>query len=656
MHFPSLFSLALCLFSAAIYGQKQPMKFGKIPAEDLAMTVYALDTSAAAVVLCDYGEITFEDTRTKGLGINFYRHKRIKLLKPSGFHEGDISISFYDKDRTEYVKGLKAVVTAPNGTETEVSKKDFFEEKVNDYWSRIRFTCPNLQAGAVIEYSYEIVSDRIFALPDWYFQEDIPVRWSEIRMGIPEWFNYVFLSEGGPFKISEQATENKQMNISGTGFPVKLTTYRFAEENLPALKKEPYITTMDDYYKSLRMQLSSVRYPNTPPQDVMSSWPEVAKQLLQSHNFGEQFQKKRFYDKAWKVVEADLSGLTATEKADKIYQFVCVNLQVEDGWGKWVRESLNDCFEKKSGRRNELNLLLIALMQEAGIEAHPVLVSTRDHGKMFDLYPFLDQFNHVLALAVPDGKPVLMDAGNPFRPLGYPGEYALNGAGWVVDKDNPQWISINPPSGSETYFLKMELATDGSLSGTVSMSSDGYSAVDEREQLHGSDDGGPLKKRLMKRFPDARVDSLSYSNEEELTKPLKAVATCHLANMATVNGDFIYMAPALLGSFQENPFKLEKREYPVDFPHPFKERVILQVAVPEGYAVEELPEPINLSLPNEGGSFKFQMEQQGMGIQLVSTVQINQLHHSPEEYIGLRNFFDQVAEKMGEQLVLKRIP
>ncbi len=200
----------------------------------------------------------------------------------------------------------------------------------------------------------------------------------------------------------------------------------------------------------------------------------------------------------------------------------------------------------------------------------------------------------------------------------------------------------------------MALDMDGNLNGSVTMSCDGYSAIAEREQLNGDPGDSHFKNLLLESLPEAKVDTISFDNQEDLTKPLKALAKCSLPNMAMVNGDFMYLAPALIGSFRENPLKLEQRIYPVDYATPFKERIVLNLAMPEGYVVEDLPEPVNVVLPNDGGSFKFQMTQQATGLQLVSNIQINQLHFEPEEYGSLRNFFNLIAAKLGEQLVLKK--
>ena len=655
---PILFAMFFTL-PCLVFGQKEPMKFGKVPQEDLDMKVYEPDTSAAAVVLGDFGQVAFQFKENDVL-YRFSRHKRIKILKRSGFDQGDIIIPFYSKGKMEDIRGLKVSVITPDGAETDVSKGEIFEEKVNEYWSRKRFSCPNLTEGAIIDYRYDIISTAIFQLPDWYFQEDIPVRWSELRLEIPEWYDYVFISQGRPVDIKEQDTGAENFYVQG-GFgnsgavSAKIAKARFVMKDVPALKAESFITTMDDYYARIRFQLSLIKYPNSSPKPIMSSWQKVAEDLWKEESFGLQLSKNRNYNKAWEAVQPQLTGVaTDEEKIAVIYQYLTSNLTREDGSGVYVRKDLNDCFEKKSARGHEMNLLMIALLNEAGISARPVLVSTRSHGRPMPLYPLMDQFDHVMALVSLGEKNTLLDVANPFRPMGYPAVNSLNSQAWIADKTAPQWIDVLPPSGSDTYLFQLTLTENGALDGQFTMSCDGYSAVNEREQLHDSPAGDYLKKSFAEKFPDSKLDSLSFENQEDLAKPFKAKAFCHLPDRAQISGDFIYLSPSLMSAFNENPFKLEQRTYPVDIPYPLKERIIVNLDLPAGYVVEELPEPVKISLPGDAGMFHYQLSENSGKLQLISSLQINDTRFEPEEYGALRNFFSMVEEKLGEQVVLKR--
>ncbi len=81
---------------------------------------------------------------------------------------------------------------------------------------------------------------------------------------------------------------------------------------------------------------------------------------------------------------------------------------------------------------------------------------------------------------------------------------------------------------------------------------------------------------------------------------------------------------------------------------------MLQLELPEGFALEEAPEPIKAALPNNGGSFQYTLSQNGNKLNLVTEIKIAQLRFEPEAYAGLRHFFNLLLEKQQNPIVLKR--
>lgn len=658
MRCPTFLFVALpALFPSLLSAQEPPMKYGKVPKEDLEMKVYSLDTSAPAVVLCDYGKVTFEFP-DDGDRCVLNRHKRIKILRRAGFEYGDIVIPYYSQGTK--ITTLKAQVIAPDGKETEVAKKDIFDEKVSERWSHIRFAFPNLREGCVVEYRYEYESKFIFELPEWYFQADIPVRWSELRLEIPVWYNYVSLTQGRPLDVAEtvrgrgSVLVSRQFSGALTG-TVDFNYTQLVMKNAPAIKEEAFITTMDDYYARMRFQLKSTQFNEAPPEPVMGTWGKVATELLERGDFGAQFTKKNKYKKVWEAAAPMVAAqATPDEKIQAAYKFVQSTFKRDEGYGILARQNLDELFEKKTATAYEMNLLLVALLREAGLQAHPVLISTRDHGQPVPQYPIMDQFNHVLAFAEVGDKSLLLDAGNPFRPPGLVAVNSLNRQGFLVHPTNPQWVQINPFTASETWLGVLQLDEEGNLRGRMQTAAEGYSAMSRRDDYSQKPVADFWKTTLQEHYPEASVDSVTVENKDDMNKPLSEKFVVELPNYAQVSGNLMYLNPVYYSSYHENPFKLEHRSYPVDIPFPIKERVVLDLAIPPGYVVESLPESARYTLPNNGGRFQYNIGQKDGKISLNCTLNITQLFFSPEEYENLRSFFGMAAEKMGEQVVLKK--
>ncbi len=105
---------------------------------------------------------------------------------------------------------------------------------------------------------------------------------------------------------------------------------------------------------------------------------------------------------------------------------------------------------------------------------------------------------------------------------------------------------------------------------------------------------------------------------------------------------------------EENPFRSEKREYPVDFCSAVEETYLMKLTLPAGYAVDEMPKTKLIALPGNAGKFTYSCAQTGESLTVVSSLLINKNLFTQEEYPHLREFYDQVVAKQAEQIVLKK--
>jgi hypothetical protein len=637
-----LFTL-LCATTAVATAQKKAKKekelvieYGKIPEEDLKMTVYSLDSSAAAVVLAAKGRLSVEYNFD---GFKLHRHvlRRVKLLKKSAFDtEGNVKIRYYS---FEDIWKLSAAVIQPDGTRQELTKKDFFEEKTTAEMTTKTIAFPNLREGSIIEYEFEMITKgRLTTLYDWYFQEDIPVRHSELSLSFPRLLTYAFLFKG---------QENLKRDSPDSD--------KLYADSLPALRPEAYITTMNDYLTQITFQLSKITQNSGETEEYLSTWEIVARNLVTDKNFGEQFNTRSNYMDVWRAVKPLLEETkTDDEKIKIIYEFLSKNMSF-GAYSAFSSGSLNSTFKKRKGNSGELNMMLLGCLSEAGIKALPMLISTRENGKPITQYPIIDQFNHLVCYVDRGEKSLIIDVGNVHRPVGMPRIQTLNGQGWVADGDKSRWVPIVAPLSTEVSLATFKLNEEGTLKGTISSSFQGYAAVSERDnESDKGDNHAKIKKALAKDFPDIKIDSIAISNLDNTAEPFKRTVTCVIPNAATTAGNLIYIKPSLETGFDENPFKQAKREYPVEFAYPLRNNFSLNLTIPDGYVVEELPKSIRMKLPENGGSFQYISSIKDNLIQLVIKIQLDTLHFEPEAYSAIKAFFNQIAIKSAEQIVLKK--
>ncbi|MEO0337832.1 MAG: DUF3857 domain-containing protein [Bacteroidota bacterium] len=643
-----------------------PEKFGKVSKDDLKMTVYPQDTSAKAVVLFDYATVDFHFNH--GQEYIFEQHRRIKILDRAAFDYADIALYYYvGGSDEEKINNIAATIHNPDGSSEKMSKKDFFREEVNENLSAVKFSFPNVQVGSVIEYKYTHTSPYLSTLPEWYFQEDIPVRWSEYNTHIPEWFNYLAMSQGRPLDMADRTQNPNRYNVSYTGnglgmrtesgFADLMTTHtKMVMKDVPALREESFITNMNDYRARVRHQLQSTNFSGV-PKPVLQDWPTVSKLLVEASYFGEQYTRKKNLKAINDAIyDQIVAAKSATEKAWIIYKHINDNVEWNENFGFSASEDLSKCYEKKSASAGEMNLMILGMLKKYGIQAYPLLVSTREHGKMIPMYPILDQFNHVMVLAILDEKEIVIDAGNKERPLGMPRMSALNGnQAFLVDPNMSQWIKIPTASTKSVQMAKITIDEDGMINGSIDEMKTGYHAVSQRNRLAQEEAQDLYEEDYTEEIPEIEITKVSVEPTTGKNLAYKAKVAFNIPNQAMINGDFIYFNPMLNQAFEENPFKLEKREFPVDFTFPFNDRFVLVMDLPEGYTVEELPETVSMSLPEKGAQFVYSCKQVGQQITVNCSLKINKLIYMPEEYAGLKKFFDLIVEKQGEQIVLKFI-
>ena len=520
-------------------------------------------------------------------------------------------------------------------------------EKTTSERKTKKFTFPNLSEGCIIEYEFEKVYKNITKLPDWAFQDKIPVRHSELWLNLSDYLEYISLTKGTLEIKSKKFPPNYQLGST-------IQTVKLYLDSVPALKEESYTTTMDDYLSQIDFYLKRINYQSGKIEEFMSTWPKVATNFVEHKYMGEQYLNKGNYNDVWNAVKPLIADVKSdSEKIQIIYNFLCKNVDWQDDDYSFISESLNDAFKKKKASSGELNLMMVACLKEAKIKAFPMLVSTRSNGKAITAYPIVDQFNHAACYIDRGDKSIIADVGSSFRPLGIPRIETLNAEGWVLEKDNPRWVKITAPTSTTSTLSNFKLDSLGTLKGSIYYGFNGYAALSERgdeEEKHEK-----IKKALGLAYPDIKIDSINTQNLHDALLPFKRKVFCEIPNAAITANNLIYIKPTLKTDFDENPFKLPARTYPIEFPYPIKDQFIINLTIPDGYTVDEMPKSIKLALPNNGGSYSYMSSVKDNLVQLVVKTQITQLIYLPEEYTNVKEFFNQIAAKSTEQIVLKKV-
>ncbi len=655
MKFSSIFFfIALSIIiSAQIFAQPAPMKYGKIKMDDLKVETIEADPDASVVILADYATVNFYLSRQTS---EYKRHRRIKILNKAGLDWADVIIKYYSKGtNVTGIKGITYVLEGNKIVEHKLDKKSIITEEVTDNYSQKKISMPKVKEGAIIEYVYTMISKN-YRVPDWYFQSSEPTLHSEYRVKIPEYFTFVNYYQGTQrLNINTDEKYSSSESFSGDLLNFQGRYYRKVAQNVPALREEPFMTTPNDYLAKSGFQLQSINIPGDIIRNYMEDWAKVAEELWGDDDFGGALKGNHNLIVKKTVAEVIAGKETDEEKMIAIYEYVQKKMEWNGNYSIWASQNLNKTFEEKTGRSADINLMLILMLQEAEIPVTPAILSTRSHGKMQPIYPFLDQFNHVIALITLNEKEYWLDAIHKNRPYNLLDDEDLNHKAFLVHPKTPQWKDLQ--SKQKYYHIAnatFKLSEDGNLKGTIACSDKDYSAFYNRSSLKTDGEEKFAQEMFEDDLTDIELHSYTFEHQDDLAKPLKSNYEMTINSAATIADDRIYLNPMLSEGMTENPFKLEERTYPVDFGHGYSYTYILNLEIPEGYEIEEFPKGTRIGLLDKGGSFTYNSSANGNKLQLMSKLSINKILFQPEEYKGIKEFYDLVVAKHAEQVVLKK--
>ncbi len=641
-----LFCIPTCLMAQV------PTTYGMITPEELNLKYCPFDTAAEAVVL---NEITRYDIDRRIMKYTLTKHVRIKILKASAINKGDIAIYFLGKNNVETIDYIGAHTIMPDGSVRSVLKEQFLDEKLHNGYLARKFSFRSVQEGCILEYYYVKTSSRLFVLPDFYFQGDIPVLSSEMILKEGVGMKYTCLIKG-----IDQFDKHEGNIYSKDDMVLQVDWKRFTGKNIRAMKETTHITTMDDFRIGVQFQLSEF-YQGDGHFQTWDSWGKLAENMLKFEHFGQQFKKpsnsRSLRDDAKLTIEAEK---TDSAKIVAAFNWVSANVSWSGEFSGFADEELDKLYKQKNASSGALNIMMLAILEPYHIEGlWPAMVSTRSNGRIVKLHPFEYQFNHMMLYYEGGSTPRWYDVHDEFQETGKPCYNALNGTAWIVDKDalEPRFIDIIPTRGSDAVMFRLTVSeSESSLTGTASGSYTGYNAHPERVANKTDSIGLHWVERLKERYPDVVIDSVTRQNLYSPSLPFKENFKIILPNAVTVNNDMLYLAPVVYSGFLESPFKEPTRALPIMYAYPIRETIVMTIVLPDGYEVAEAPENMNLTLSTGTDltfSYTARLNDENT-LLLTSKVEINRLQYEPDEYQSVKELFDRIAEKLGEQLVLKK--
>lgn len=633
--------------------QNYSHEFGKTDKAVLELQRYEKDTTAEAVVIYDIGQSSFVETE-KSFDVIFERKMKIKIFTKAGLKWAEMSIPYYNEVfKHEDISSLKAnTYNLENGKirVSALASKNIYNEKGYENWYDRKFAFPDVKEGSVIEVSYKIRSPYLLNFRNWSFQKKIPVIYSEYTTKMIPFFKYNYILQGiltlDEFK---KYTDNGLSRTLGTTEYHDLV-YDFIMKDVPAFRDESYITSANDYMMKINFQLSTVHFPDGFIEAVLSTWPQLNEELIDNESFGKYLKSCK--NRSTDILDTmHLASKPDLEKAKSIEHFVKSNFNWDGYSNKFTNKSVKDLLSSKTGNSAEINLFLAGMLNAAGIEAYPVITSTRSNGKIQSDYPFLHLFNYVVVLAKIDSVPVILDATEPLSNFAEIPTRSINDRGLVVQKKLVEWVDLKSSSVSRIVY-KFDLQPDpenDSINQSCNLMTTGYEAIDYRNKFSTSYKA--LKTKLLTANA-LSSDTLSATNLNQIEMPF-IIDFNKKAPLEKVEDKFL-IAPFCNFTITENPLKQLVRNYPVDMIYRNSSNFQSTVTIPKGYKL--LTKPEDLRINNDKIKIIFSTSlQEDNTIVVTGVYEFKKAEYETPEYFDLKDYFNKIVDKFNEKLVFVKV-
>ncbi len=617
-----------------------------------------VDSKAPAVVLLDDAVLTFDDEGVATMTSRWV----VKVIKREGREWADAGQTY--ETETGKVRDFKAWLLKPDGTVKKYGKAETVDVSLvsNDVYNQARrkVISAKLDAEAGSVFGYEAIheSRSIFTQYEWFFQSTLPVVLSRFRVALPPGWS----AKGNTFNCPPLDPARGE-----TG------SYTWEMKDLPYRENQPMMPSLVDLVPRLAVDV----YPahGSRANSVLKTfpkWNDVARWLW------ELADPQRQPDAAISAKAAELvnDNQTEVEKLRAVGRFAqtvkYVSIQTGIGRGGGYKPHLaSEILAKFYGDCKDKTNLMRSLLTALKFETYPVAVYAFDRNYVRPDWPSPQQFNHVIiGVKVSDkttagsvivhpelGRLFLFDPTDEHTPLGdipqnLQGSFALVGH---PDTQSLIPIPVFPIEGNclkRTVTAKLE--PNGAMSARISELSIGQAAAGERS-LYKSKTADEYKKTIESWISGGIIaasigrldchdepDSNQFQLDIELTTPKYA---------QVMQNRLLVFRPTFLSRRESVSFMEGARHYPIEIePEGFEEQS--EIALPEGFAVDELPD--TLKLQSSFGNYDSSLETDGKTLKLHRRLSLKPMFLDADKYAEVKSFFDRISAAEQAPAVLVR--
>ncbi len=621
---------------------------------NLKRSCYDIDTSAAAVVL--YEKYDFDLSGGRNI-MTFKVRRVIKILKKSGISNADINVVVYHI-RNRYSKISKISGTTYNLDSGVVTTQKLDADNTSsgtyDKIKEKKFSMPSVHEGSIIDYTFEMEIELSRSFGRWDIEAQAPKLYSETELIFPATMKILTLqqrvhefAEHVDEKVDSLLPDAYIINEASIG---RLYDKRYVRRNIKAITKEPYIYNINNFKEQMSFYIDGVENGIT---NDSYSWEKANDILLTSDDYYKAITKKD------REVSGRADALTSNltedlQKAMKIYAFVRDSVRTNGEKGIQAKKAPGEVLADKAGSEAEVNMLLATMLRSAGITCDPLVLSTRDNGRVSELYPDLNRFNYTICAVIINDKTYYLDASGRYNPFGVLSEKCYNGYARVIAKHGRAAI-LSPNNAREiaSYKIATDNNSDTGYVLSVTCAFGTWSGLHHRQKWNT--DSAELKDYISNLFKDIplslHLKSYEVQNMKDPDSPLVLVV-----HASTDWRELNYLDPYLYKYFSKNPLINESRQYPVEMPYVYDITCTGELRLPAGYSIEDTLAPSKGNLDYSAiftNSVKYNRADNILSVS--AHFETKKTQFPTEDYPSLKYFFDKLIASQQKTLAIKKL-
>ena len=543
-----------------------------------------------------------------------------------------------------------------------LGKRDGEDRALTSLYEDLRLRSADLYGDGypfTVEWTYEVEHRGVLGWPTWRPQpEGRPVEAARFRLATP------------PGTVVRTWARDLGEGVRSQAGGRDVVTWSVGAR--PAAEAEPFGPPWWDQLPELRLGTDRFEIGGAPGRldswDALGAWYGGLARGRQTLPEGARAEVHR-------VVEG---AATDREKARRLYRYLQQTtryVSVQLGLGGWQPFDAAYVFERRYGDCKALTNYMQALLAEAGIASDPVLVEAGEEGSALDPDFPDNAFNHVvLRVSLPDAAPpgatpeppmrtatldpggaVWLECTSPYAAFGHLGAFTEGRPALRVTADGGEVVRT-PTSGPDVNrtvrTAAVRLDGRGGAEADVVWALAGEAradAVAALDRATAAEHAETLRRATG--LPSLDVVALDLGDVAARPDTVRLGARLRVPHAARRAGDRLLVGLVPFAAAAPVLPEAEARAQPVWLGVARSERDSVRFALPDGYAVDRLPEPV--SVENAVGRYRLAAAVEGGDLVVVRDLVVAAPRLPAEAYAEARAFWAAVARADADRAVLR---